>query len=115
MSNNMPMLSPKPLASSTQQKPKSELQSGPFSSAKPTPKRSRQGPHSHSIAVLTVATDHYRDSTLSTDCHSQNSAPPPNKFVSFQPQPLEEPPQPQPPTEMLLEQLIQCYDRNHEE
>uniref|UniRef100_A0A915K9I9 Uncharacterized protein n=1 Tax=Romanomermis culicivorax TaxID=13658 RepID=A0A915K9I9_ROMCU len=59
--------------------------------------------------------EHYHDCTLSTDCLPQNSARPPNKFVSFQPQPLEQPPQRQPPTEMLLEQLIQRYDCNHEE
>uniref|UniRef100_A0A915HHC6 Phosphate transporter n=1 Tax=Romanomermis culicivorax TaxID=13658 RepID=A0A915HHC6_ROMCU len=51
--------------------------------------------------------DCYRNRTLSTDCHPQNSAPPPNKFVSFQPQQLEQPPQLQPRTEMFLEQLIQ--------
>uniref|UniRef100_A0A915I5C9 Uncharacterized protein n=1 Tax=Romanomermis culicivorax TaxID=13658 RepID=A0A915I5C9_ROMCU len=39
----------------------------------------------------------------------------PNKFVSFQsPQP-DPPPQLQLRTEMLLEQLIQPYDHNHEE
>uniref|UniRef100_A0A915J5V1 WW domain-containing protein n=1 Tax=Romanomermis culicivorax TaxID=13658 RepID=A0A915J5V1_ROMCU len=59
--------------------------------------------------------NHYWDRTLSTDPHPQNSAPPPNKFVSFQPQLLEQPLQPPPCTEMLLEQLIQQYDRNHEE
>uniref|UniRef100_A0A915HLW8 Uncharacterized protein n=1 Tax=Romanomermis culicivorax TaxID=13658 RepID=A0A915HLW8_ROMCU len=51
--------------------------------------------------------DCYQDCTLSTDRRPQNSAPPPNKFVSFQPQPLEQPPQLQLHTEMLLEQLIQ--------
>uniref|UniRef100_A0A915K8I5 Uncharacterized protein n=1 Tax=Romanomermis culicivorax TaxID=13658 RepID=A0A915K8I5_ROMCU len=50
--------------------------------------------------------DCYRDCTLSTDRRPQTSAPPPNKFVSFQPPPLEQSPQPQPRTEMLLEQLI---------
>uniref|UniRef100_A0A915JUY5 Uncharacterized protein n=1 Tax=Romanomermis culicivorax TaxID=13658 RepID=A0A915JUY5_ROMCU len=51
--------------------------------------------------------DRYGDRTLSTDCYPQNSAPPPNKFVSFQLQPLDKPPQPQLRTEKLLEQLIQ--------
>uniref|UniRef100_A0A915JUK0 Uncharacterized protein n=1 Tax=Romanomermis culicivorax TaxID=13658 RepID=A0A915JUK0_ROMCU len=60
--------------------------------------------------------DSYPDCTLSTDRRLQNSAPPPpNKFVSFQPQLLEQPPQLQPPTEMLLEQLIQGFNHNHEE
>uniref|UniRef100_A0A915JMH1 Uncharacterized protein n=1 Tax=Romanomermis culicivorax TaxID=13658 RepID=A0A915JMH1_ROMCU len=40
--------------------------------------------------------DGYGDCTLSTDRRQQNSAPPPNKFVSFQPQLLEQPPQPPP-------------------
>uniref|UniRef100_A0A915KSS0 Uncharacterized protein n=1 Tax=Romanomermis culicivorax TaxID=13658 RepID=A0A915KSS0_ROMCU len=51
--------------------------------------------------------DRYQDCTLSTDCYPQNLALLPNKFVSFQPQLLEEPLQPKPRTEMLLEQLIQ--------
>uniref|UniRef100_A0A915KB13 Uncharacterized protein n=1 Tax=Romanomermis culicivorax TaxID=13658 RepID=A0A915KB13_ROMCU len=45
----------------------------------------------------------YCDHMLSTDRRPQNSAPPPNKFVSFQPQPVEQPPQSQLRTEMLLE------------
>uniref|UniRef100_A0A915KEP9 Uncharacterized protein n=1 Tax=Romanomermis culicivorax TaxID=13658 RepID=A0A915KEP9_ROMCU len=49
------------------------------------------------------------------DRRIQNSAPPPAKFVSFQPQAIEPPP-PQPThMEMLLEQLIQRYDRDYEE
>uniref|UniRef100_A0A915IV18 Uncharacterized protein n=1 Tax=Romanomermis culicivorax TaxID=13658 RepID=A0A915IV18_ROMCU len=60
--------------------------------------------------------DHYRDCALSTDRRLQNLAPaPPNKLVSFQPQPLEQSPQPQLRTEMLLEQSIQQFDHNHEE
>uniref|UniRef100_A0A915JVI1 Uncharacterized protein n=1 Tax=Romanomermis culicivorax TaxID=13658 RepID=A0A915JVI1_ROMCU len=59
--------------------------------------------------------DRYGLCTLSTDRHPQNSVPPPNKFVFLQPQLLEQPPQLQPRTEMLLEQLIQQYDRGHEE
>uniref|UniRef100_A0A915K370 Uncharacterized protein n=1 Tax=Romanomermis culicivorax TaxID=13658 RepID=A0A915K370_ROMCU len=51
--------------------------------------------------------DPYRDGTLSTDRHPQNTVPPPNKFISFQPQPLKQPPQSKPRAEMLLEQLIQ--------
>uniref|UniRef100_A0A915K437 Uncharacterized protein n=1 Tax=Romanomermis culicivorax TaxID=13658 RepID=A0A915K437_ROMCU len=52
---------------------------------------------------------------MTPDRRPQNSVPPPNKFVSFQPQLLEQPQQPQLRTEMLLEQIIQCYDRHHEE
>uniref|UniRef100_A0A915IDM3 Uncharacterized protein n=1 Tax=Romanomermis culicivorax TaxID=13658 RepID=A0A915IDM3_ROMCU len=59
--------------------------------------------------------DCYRDRTLSTDPHLQNLAPPLNKFLSFQPQPLKPPLQPPLHTEMLLEQLIQQYDPDHEE
>uniref|UniRef100_A0A915HJV4 Uncharacterized protein n=1 Tax=Romanomermis culicivorax TaxID=13658 RepID=A0A915HJV4_ROMCU len=44
-----------------------------------------------------------------------NSAPPPTKFVSFQPQAIEQTPLQPPCTEMLLEQLIQRYDRDYEE
>uniref|UniRef100_A0A915IMG9 Uncharacterized protein n=1 Tax=Romanomermis culicivorax TaxID=13658 RepID=A0A915IMG9_ROMCU len=51
--------------------------------------------------------DRYHDLTLSTDHHPQNSALQPNKFISFQPPQLEQPPQSQPRTEVLLEQLIQ--------
>uniref|UniRef100_A0A915JTJ7 Uncharacterized protein n=1 Tax=Romanomermis culicivorax TaxID=13658 RepID=A0A915JTJ7_ROMCU len=59
--------------------------------------------------------NHYRKRSPSTDRRPPNSAPPPAKFVSFQPQAIEPPP-PQPPcTEMLLEKLIQRYDRNYEE
>uniref|UniRef100_A0A915K6A4 Uncharacterized protein n=1 Tax=Romanomermis culicivorax TaxID=13658 RepID=A0A915K6A4_ROMCU len=57
----------------------------------------------------------YHDRSLSTDRHSQNSVPSPAKFISFQPQLLEQPPQPPPPTELLLEQLIQRYDCVYEE
>uniref|UniRef100_A0A915HLC1 Uncharacterized protein n=1 Tax=Romanomermis culicivorax TaxID=13658 RepID=A0A915HLC1_ROMCU len=49
----------------------------------------------------------YRNCTLSTDHRLQNLAPLPTKFVSSQPQPLEQPPQLPPGTEMLLEQLTQ--------
>uniref|UniRef100_A0A915L372 Uncharacterized protein n=1 Tax=Romanomermis culicivorax TaxID=13658 RepID=A0A915L372_ROMCU len=49
----------------------------------------------------------YRDSSLSTDRRPQNSVPPPTKFVSFQPKPIEQFRQPPPRTELLLEQLIQ--------
>uniref|UniRef100_A0A915JCI9 Uncharacterized protein n=1 Tax=Romanomermis culicivorax TaxID=13658 RepID=A0A915JCI9_ROMCU len=57
----------------------------------------------------------YPERSPSTDLRLQNSAPPPAKFVSFQPQAIEPPP-PQPPrTEMLLEQLIQRYDHDYEE
>uniref|UniRef100_A0A915HY43 Uncharacterized protein n=1 Tax=Romanomermis culicivorax TaxID=13658 RepID=A0A915HY43_ROMCU len=59
--------------------------------------------------------DRYRDRTLSTNHRPQSSVPPLNKFVSFQPQQLESSPQPPPHTEMLLEQLIQRYDCDHEE
>uniref|UniRef100_A0A915KDC3 Aspartic peptidase DDI1-type domain-containing protein n=1 Tax=Romanomermis culicivorax TaxID=13658 RepID=A0A915KDC3_ROMCU len=59
--------------------------------------------------------DCYCDCTLSTDRHPQNTVMPPNKFVSFQPPMLEEPPQSQTCREMLLEQLIQRYDPDHEE
>uniref|UniRef100_A0A915HXH4 Uncharacterized protein n=1 Tax=Romanomermis culicivorax TaxID=13658 RepID=A0A915HXH4_ROMCU len=57
----------------------------------------------------------YNDRSLSTDLHSQNSLPPPTKFVSFQLQLIEQPPQPPPRTELLLEQLIQRYDRDYKE
>uniref|UniRef100_A0A915JDB9 Uncharacterized protein n=1 Tax=Romanomermis culicivorax TaxID=13658 RepID=A0A915JDB9_ROMCU len=57
----------------------------------------------------------YRERSLSTDHRPQNSVPPPTKFVSFQPQVLEQPPQQPPRTEMLLEQLIQRYDRDYQE
>uniref|UniRef100_A0A915I9P0 Uncharacterized protein n=1 Tax=Romanomermis culicivorax TaxID=13658 RepID=A0A915I9P0_ROMCU len=50
--------------------------------------------------------DRYRDPTLLIDRHPQNRAPPPNKFISFQPPPPEQHPQSQPRMEMLLEQLI---------
>uniref|UniRef100_A0A915KGC1 Uncharacterized protein n=1 Tax=Romanomermis culicivorax TaxID=13658 RepID=A0A915KGC1_ROMCU len=59
--------------------------------------------------------DRYRDHTISIDCRPQNLALQPNKFISFQPQQLEQPRQLPPRTEMLLEQLIQQYDRNLEE
>uniref|UniRef100_A0A915HES5 Gag protein n=1 Tax=Romanomermis culicivorax TaxID=13658 RepID=A0A915HES5_ROMCU len=51
--------------------------------------------------------DRYCDHTLSTDRPPQNTAPPPNKFVSFQAPPPDQPLQLQRCTEMLLEQLIQ--------
>uniref|UniRef100_A0A915JZ07 Uncharacterized protein n=1 Tax=Romanomermis culicivorax TaxID=13658 RepID=A0A915JZ07_ROMCU len=57
----------------------------------------------------------YHDCSLSTDCRPQNLVLPPTKFVSFQPQLLEQPLQPPPPTELLLEQLIQQYDGDHKE
>uniref|UniRef100_A0A915ICM8 Reverse transcriptase/retrotransposon-derived protein RNase H-like domain-containing protein n=1 Tax=Romanomermis culicivorax TaxID=13658 RepID=A0A915ICM8_ROMCU len=57
----------------------------------------------------------YRERSPSTDCRPQNSAPPPTKFVSFQPQAIEQPLQQPPRTEMLLEQLIQRYDCDYEE
>uniref|UniRef100_A0A915HSR4 Uncharacterized protein n=1 Tax=Romanomermis culicivorax TaxID=13658 RepID=A0A915HSR4_ROMCU len=57
----------------------------------------------------------YRDSSLSTDRRPQNLVPPPTKFVSFQTKPIEQPPQPPPRTELLLEQLIQRYDHDYEE
>uniref|UniRef100_A0A915K999 Uncharacterized protein n=1 Tax=Romanomermis culicivorax TaxID=13658 RepID=A0A915K999_ROMCU len=50
----------------------------------------------------------YRERSLS-------SVPPPTKFVSFQPQLLEQPPQPPPRTELLLEQLIQRYNCDYKE
>uniref|UniRef100_A0A915IC30 Uncharacterized protein n=1 Tax=Romanomermis culicivorax TaxID=13658 RepID=A0A915IC30_ROMCU len=53
--------------------------------------------------------------SLSTDRRPQNSVPPPTKFVSIQPKPLEQLPQLPPPMELLLEQLIQQYDRDYEE
>uniref|UniRef100_A0A915HWF5 Uncharacterized protein n=1 Tax=Romanomermis culicivorax TaxID=13658 RepID=A0A915HWF5_ROMCU len=57
----------------------------------------------------------YRDCSFSTDYCPQNLVPLPTKFVSFQPQPLEQPPLPPLCTELLLEQLIQRYDRDEEE
>uniref|UniRef100_A0A915K4X3 Uncharacterized protein n=1 Tax=Romanomermis culicivorax TaxID=13658 RepID=A0A915K4X3_ROMCU len=57
----------------------------------------------------------YRERSLSADRRPQNSVPPPTKFVSFQLQPLDQFPQPPPCTELLLEQLIQRYDRDFEE
>uniref|UniRef100_A0A915L7I8 Uncharacterized protein n=1 Tax=Romanomermis culicivorax TaxID=13658 RepID=A0A915L7I8_ROMCU len=57
----------------------------------------------------------YRERSLSTDHRPQNSVPPSTKFISFQPQLLEQPPQPPPHTELLLEQLIQRYDHDYEE
>uniref|UniRef100_A0A915KUC8 Uncharacterized protein n=1 Tax=Romanomermis culicivorax TaxID=13658 RepID=A0A915KUC8_ROMCU len=54
----------------------------------------------------------YRDCSFSTDYRPQNLVPPPTKFVSFQPQLLETPLQPPLCTELLLEQLIQRYDRD---
>uniref|UniRef100_A0A915L0C2 Uncharacterized protein n=1 Tax=Romanomermis culicivorax TaxID=13658 RepID=A0A915L0C2_ROMCU len=57
----------------------------------------------------------YCECSLSNDRRPQNSVPPPTKFISFQPQMLEQPPQPPTRTEMLLEQLIQRYDRDYEE
>uniref|UniRef100_A0A915K2L2 Uncharacterized protein n=1 Tax=Romanomermis culicivorax TaxID=13658 RepID=A0A915K2L2_ROMCU len=59
--------------------------------------------------------DCYHDCTLSTDHRLQNSRLAPNKFVSFQPPQPDPPSQPQPGTEMLLEQLIQQYECDHEE
>uniref|UniRef100_A0A915JT10 Uncharacterized protein n=1 Tax=Romanomermis culicivorax TaxID=13658 RepID=A0A915JT10_ROMCU len=59
--------------------------------------------------------DCYCDHTLSTDCRLQNLMPAPNKFVSFQPPQSDLLPQLQPQTEMLLEQLIQGWDQDHEE
>uniref|UniRef100_A0A915IDL5 Uncharacterized protein n=1 Tax=Romanomermis culicivorax TaxID=13658 RepID=A0A915IDL5_ROMCU len=50
---------------------------------------------------------HYHNCMLSTDRRLQNLMPAPNKFVSFQPPQPDPPPQLQPCTEMLLEQLIQ--------
>uniref|UniRef100_A0A915KXS6 Uncharacterized protein n=1 Tax=Romanomermis culicivorax TaxID=13658 RepID=A0A915KXS6_ROMCU len=49
----------------------------------------------------------YRERSLSTDHGPQNLVPLPTKFLSFQPQPLEQPPRRPPHTELLLEQLIQ--------
>uniref|UniRef100_A0A915K975 Uncharacterized protein n=1 Tax=Romanomermis culicivorax TaxID=13658 RepID=A0A915K975_ROMCU len=46
--------------------------------------------------------DRYRNHTPSTDRRPPNSAPPPNKFVSFQGQLIEQPRQPQPRSKMLL-------------
>uniref|UniRef100_A0A915KYM4 Uncharacterized protein n=1 Tax=Romanomermis culicivorax TaxID=13658 RepID=A0A915KYM4_ROMCU len=57
----------------------------------------------------------YRERSLSADRRPQNSAPPPTKFLSFQLQPLEQPPQPPPRMELLLEQLIQRFNRDYEE
>uniref|UniRef100_A0A915KRD3 Uncharacterized protein n=1 Tax=Romanomermis culicivorax TaxID=13658 RepID=A0A915KRD3_ROMCU len=57
----------------------------------------------------------YRERSLSTDCRPRNLVPPPTKFVSFQWQALEQPPQQPPHTEVLLEQLIQRYDRDYQE
>uniref|UniRef100_A0A915II59 Uncharacterized protein n=1 Tax=Romanomermis culicivorax TaxID=13658 RepID=A0A915II59_ROMCU len=57
----------------------------------------------------------YPECSLSADRRPQNLVPRPTKFVSFQPQPLEQPPQPPPRMELLLEQLIRRYDRNYEE
>uniref|UniRef100_A0A915L239 Uncharacterized protein n=1 Tax=Romanomermis culicivorax TaxID=13658 RepID=A0A915L239_ROMCU len=59
--------------------------------------------------------DCYHDHTLSTDRRPQNRAPPPNKFASFQLPPPEQPLQSQLHTEMLLEQLIQGYNCDHDE
>uniref|UniRef100_A0A915L2K4 Peptidase A2 domain-containing protein n=1 Tax=Romanomermis culicivorax TaxID=13658 RepID=A0A915L2K4_ROMCU len=59
--------------------------------------------------------DCYRDCTLSNDPQSQNPMLMPNKFLSFQLPQSNPPPQPQPQTEMLLEQLIQRWDRDREE
>uniref|UniRef100_A0A915I910 Gag protein n=1 Tax=Romanomermis culicivorax TaxID=13658 RepID=A0A915I910_ROMCU len=50
--------------------------------------------------------DRYRDCTFSTDRCPHTTAPPATKFIFFQPPSLEQPPQLQPCTEMLLEQLI---------
>uniref|UniRef100_A0A915L7E1 Uncharacterized protein n=1 Tax=Romanomermis culicivorax TaxID=13658 RepID=A0A915L7E1_ROMCU len=57
----------------------------------------------------------YRERSPSTDRRPQNSAPLPTKFVSFQPQAIEQPPLQPARTEMLLEQLIQRYDGDYEE
>uniref|UniRef100_A0A915JG54 Uncharacterized protein n=1 Tax=Romanomermis culicivorax TaxID=13658 RepID=A0A915JG54_ROMCU len=57
----------------------------------------------------------YPKGSSSTDRGPQNSVPPPAKFISFQPQAIEQPLQQPPHTEMLLEQLIQRYDRDYEE
>uniref|UniRef100_A0A915J6Z0 Uncharacterized protein n=1 Tax=Romanomermis culicivorax TaxID=13658 RepID=A0A915J6Z0_ROMCU len=48
----------------------------------------------------------YREGSLSADPRPQNLVPPPTKFVSFQPQLLEQLPQPPLRMELLLEQLI---------
>uniref|UniRef100_A0A915KIQ7 Uncharacterized protein n=1 Tax=Romanomermis culicivorax TaxID=13658 RepID=A0A915KIQ7_ROMCU len=57
----------------------------------------------------------YHERSPSMDRKTQNSAPPPSKFVSFQRQAIEPLPPRPPRTEMLLEQLIQRYDRDYEE
>uniref|UniRef100_A0A915JT83 Uncharacterized protein n=1 Tax=Romanomermis culicivorax TaxID=13658 RepID=A0A915JT83_ROMCU len=56
-----------------------------------------------------------RKRSLSTDRRPQNLVLRPTKFVSFQPQTLEQPWQQPPCMEVLLEQLIHRYDRNYEE
>uniref|UniRef100_A0A915ICB2 Uncharacterized protein n=1 Tax=Romanomermis culicivorax TaxID=13658 RepID=A0A915ICB2_ROMCU len=81
----------------------------------PTPRPPLVSSRFHGEEITDRSQDHYHDRTLSTDRHPQNSALPPNKFVSFQLQLLEQPPQLPPHTEILLEQLIQRYDRDHEE
>uniref|UniRef100_A0A915L078 Uncharacterized protein n=1 Tax=Romanomermis culicivorax TaxID=13658 RepID=A0A915L078_ROMCU len=55
----------------------------------------------------------YPERSPSTDRRPQNSVPPPTKFVSFQPQAIEQPLLQPPRTEMLLEQLIQRYDHDY--
>uniref|UniRef100_A0A915J7Z0 Uncharacterized protein n=1 Tax=Romanomermis culicivorax TaxID=13658 RepID=A0A915J7Z0_ROMCU len=57
----------------------------------------------------------YSECSPSMDRRPQNSALPPTKFVSFQPQAIEQPPLQPPRTEVLLEQLIQRYDRDYKE
>uniref|UniRef100_A0A915JJE3 Uncharacterized protein n=1 Tax=Romanomermis culicivorax TaxID=13658 RepID=A0A915JJE3_ROMCU len=52
---------------------------------------------------------------LAPDCNQMTLKLPPPKFVCFQRQQLEQPPQPPPCTEMLLEKLIQQYGCNYEE